>query len=53
MREEENEREQERKSEHKIEEATLEPVERELGRLHASRRNTHTSYDQRILLKSE
>lgn len=46
-------KEQERKSEHKIEEATLEPVEHELGRLHASRRNTHTSYDQRILLKSE
>lgn len=34
-------KEQERKGEHKIEEATLERVEHELGRLHASRRE-HT-----------
>lgn len=46
-------KEQESKREHKIEEATLERVEHELGRLHAGGRNTHTSYDQRILLKSE
>lgn len=46
-------RAREKESEHKIEEATLERVEHELGRLHASRRNTHTSYDQRVLLKSE
>lgn len=37
------ERTQERRSEHKIEEATLERVGHELGRLRASRRNTYES----------
>lgn len=45
MREEENERARERKSEHKIEEATLEPVERELGR--ATRQQKKHTYELR------